>query len=72
MKKKVPHYTRIIDARKRKISVGVPKEYFFDYLQPEVGKVFHNFIDIIKSTEIASVSDVSVTGSDKIYESWRP
>jgi len=72
MNKKVPHYTRIIEARKRKISVGVPKEYFFDYLQPEVGKVFHNFIDIIKSTEIASVSDVSVTGSDKIYESWRP
>mgnify|MGYP001293451982 CR=1 FL=1 len=72
MNKNVPRYTRIIETRKRKISVGVPKEYFFDYLQPEVWKVFHNFIDTIKSTEIASVSDVSVTGSDKIYESWRP
>jgi aspartyl-tRNA(Asn)/glutamyl-tRNA(Gln) amidotransferase subunit A len=70
--KKVPNYARIVESSKRKISVGLPKEYFFDYLQPGVRKVFHNFIDIIKSTEIASVFDVSVPGSDKIYESWRP
>lgn len=70
--KQVPDYTKSIKAIKPKISIGIPKEYFFQYLQPEVEKVFHKFIDTIKSSDIASVSDVSIPESDKIYESWRP
>ncbi len=70
--KQVPDYTKNINRIKPKMSVGIPKEYFFYYLQPEVGKVFHKFIDTIKSSDIASVSDISIPESDKIYESWRP
>jgi aspartyl-tRNA(Asn)/glutamyl-tRNA(Gln) amidotransferase subunit A len=40
-------------------------------LQPEVQRVFFDFIDTIKSMDI-SVSDVHVSVADKIYDSWRP
>jgi aspartyl-tRNA(Asn)/glutamyl-tRNA(Gln) amidotransferase subunit A len=72
----VPNYVQIvekhsIEANKKNLSVGIPKEYFFDYLQPEVQRVFFDFVDTIRSMDI-SVADVHLTGFDKIYESWRP
>jgi aspartyl-tRNA(Asn)/glutamyl-tRNA(Gln) amidotransferase subunit A len=74
--KKVPNYVEIIEnekaiSKKKNISVGIPKEYFFDCLQPDVQRVFFDFVDTIKSMDI-SVLDVHITGADKIYESWRP
>jgi aspartyl-tRNA(Asn)/glutamyl-tRNA(Gln) amidotransferase subunit A len=74
--KVVPNYVEIIEKNekttsKKKIFVGIPKEYFFDYLQPEVRRVFLDFVDTIKSMDI-SVSDVNINGTDKIYDSWRP
>jgi aspartyl-tRNA(Asn)/glutamyl-tRNA(Gln) amidotransferase subunit A len=68
----VPNYTKFLEESvNQKITVGIPKEYFFDYLQPEVKSVFHKFIETIRSMDIA-VSDVSIQETDKIYESWRP
>jgi aspartyl-tRNA(Asn)/glutamyl-tRNA(Gln) amidotransferase subunit A len=72
--KGVPNYVEIIENEKttsKNISIGIPKEYFFDYLQPEVQSVFFDFVDTIKSMDI-SVSDVHISGADKIYDSWRP
>jgi aspartyl-tRNA(Asn)/glutamyl-tRNA(Gln) amidotransferase subunit A len=73
--KKVPNYVKEIEYDEvtinKKMSVGIPKEYFFDYLQPEVERVFFDFVDTIKSMDI-SVSDIHLEGTDKIYESWRP
>ena len=76
--KEIPNYVEIIEnekeetaKKKKNIYVGIPKEYFFDYLQPDVQSVFFEFVDTIKSMDI-SVSDVHVGGADKIYESWRP
>jgi aspartyl-tRNA(Asn)/glutamyl-tRNA(Gln) amidotransferase subunit A len=72
--KEIPDYAKVIEdesTSSKKISVGIPKEYFFDYLQPEVERVFLDFVDTIKSMGI-SVSDVHISGADKIYESWRP
>jgi aspartyl-tRNA(Asn)/glutamyl-tRNA(Gln) amidotransferase subunit A len=72
--KKVPDYVKVIEDEStpmKKISVGIPKEYFFDYLRPEVEEVFLDFVDTIRSMDI-SVSDVHISGADKIYESWRP
>ena len=69
--KKVPDYTKIIEeSNSDKMSIGIPKEYFFDCLQPEVEDVFHDFIDAIRSMGI-TVSDINLQESDKIYESWR-
>ena len=73
--KEVPNYVEIIENEKttgkKNISVGIPKEYFFDCLQPVVQRVFLDFVDTVKSMDI-SVSDVHIRGADKIYESWRP
>ena len=73
--KETPNYTEIAESvrtrSKKNFSVGIPKDYFFDYLQPEVQRVFFDFIDTIKSMDI-SVSDVHVSVADKIYDSWRP
>jgi aspartyl-tRNA(Asn)/glutamyl-tRNA(Gln) amidotransferase subunit A len=73
--KEVPNYVGIIENKKttsmKKFSVGIPKEYFFDYLQPEVQRVFLDFVDTVNSMDI-SISDVHISGADKIYESWRP
>jgi aspartyl-tRNA(Asn)/glutamyl-tRNA(Gln) amidotransferase subunit A len=73
--KETPNYAEIAENErtrsKKNFSVGIPKDYFFDYLQPEVQRVFFDFIDTIKSMDI-SVSDVHVSGADKIYDSWRP
>jgi aspartyl-tRNA(Asn)/glutamyl-tRNA(Gln) amidotransferase subunit A len=72
----VPNYVGRLEkerenTNKKNLTVGIPKEYFFDYLQPEVCRVFFDFVDTVKSMDI-SVSDVHISGSDKIYESWRP
>jgi aspartyl-tRNA(Asn)/glutamyl-tRNA(Gln) amidotransferase subunit A len=73
-KKNVPNYVKVIednDNISKRLSVKIPNEYFFDYLQPDVEKVFFNFVNTIKSMDI-SVSDIHMADSDKIYESWRP
>src|ERR1041385_2500721 len=72
--KKVPEYVKIVEGEEtsnKRISVGIPEEYFFDYLQPDVERTFLDFIDTIKSMDI-SVFDVHIREVDKIYESWRP
>jgi aspartyl-tRNA(Asn)/glutamyl-tRNA(Gln) amidotransferase subunit A len=72
--KKVPEYVKIVEGEEisnNRISVGIPEEYFFDYLQPDVERTFLDFIDTIKSMDI-SVFDVHIREVDKIYESWRP
>jgi aspartyl-tRNA(Asn)/glutamyl-tRNA(Gln) amidotransferase subunit A len=71
----VPNYIDIIETKEdelKNLSVGIPKEYFFDYLSPEVEKIFHNFVDNLISMDISSVADVHLKEADKIYESWRP
>ncbi len=73
---KTPDYITAIEEKtnnysNNKLSVGIPKEYFFDYLQPEVEKTFLDFVDTLRSMDI-SVSDVHMSEAGKIYESWRP
>lgn len=72
--KKVPDYVKIVEGEEtsnKRISVGIPEEYFFDYLRPDVERTFLDFIDTIKSMDI-SVFDIHIRDVDKIYESWRP
>lgn len=72
--KKIPDYIKAIEAKEselKKQSVGIPKEYFFDYLHPEIEKIFYDFVDTLLSMNI-SVFDVHLKEANKIYESWRP
>jgi aspartyl-tRNA(Asn)/glutamyl-tRNA(Gln) amidotransferase subunit A len=73
--KNVPDYIKAIETKEnefKKQSVGIPKEYFFDHLNPEVEKIFFDFVDALISMDISSVTDVHLKEADKIYESWRP
>jgi aspartyl-tRNA(Asn)/glutamyl-tRNA(Gln) amidotransferase subunit A len=74
--KNVPDYIKAIETNEnelKKQSVGIPKEYFFDYLHPEVEKVFFEFVNTLTSMNLtSSVTDVHLREADKIYESWRP
>ncbi|MDN5845418.1 MAG: hypothetical protein L0H53_03995 [Candidatus Nitrosocosmicus sp.] len=68
-------YIKAIETKEnefKKQSVGIPKEYFFDHLHPEVEKIFFDFVDALISMDISSVTDVHLKEADKIYESWRP
>ena len=73
--KNVPDYIKAIETKEnefKKQPVGIPKEYFFDHLNPEVEKIFFDFINALISMDISSVTDVHLKEADKIYESWRP
>jgi aspartyl-tRNA(Asn)/glutamyl-tRNA(Gln) amidotransferase subunit A len=70
--KKKSSYTEVVeDSTVEKISVGIPKQYFFDYLQTEVEHVFYNFIDTIKSMGIPICEDINLHYAEKYSTSWR-
>jgi aspartyl-tRNA(Asn)/glutamyl-tRNA(Gln) amidotransferase subunit A len=68
--KNIPRYKRIIaETKDKKLSVGLPKQYFFDYLQEEVRNIFNNFIDALRLSD--SLLEINIGKTDKIHESWR-
>jgi aspartyl-tRNA(Asn)/glutamyl-tRNA(Gln) amidotransferase subunit A len=65
---KIPNYTRIIERSiVEKISVGIPKSYFLDYLSSDVERLFYSFIDVLKSMEIR-VDEVELHNTDQYFE----
>jgi len=45
-RKKVPQYTKILEkSNVEKITIGVPNNYFFDYVDPEVERLFYQFLE---------------------------
>ncbi|MFL6508978.1 MAG: amidase family protein, partial [Nitrososphaeraceae archaeon] len=51
--------------------IGIPKQFFFDIIEPKVMDTFRNFVDRLQGCGIATASDVDVDGTDKILETWR-
>src|SRR5919106_5259112 len=44
----IPRYRKdFAETKDKKLSVGLPRQYFFDYLQPEVKDIINNFIDTV-------------------------
>ena len=70
--KKVPAYTKIIEkSNLKRLRTAVPKEYFFNYLHPEVEVIFCNFIEILRSNGFIEVHDVNLQYNSKKYcRSW--
>lgn len=46
---KVPDWTSLISTDVSKMTIGIPKEYFADDLNPEIKKIAMNAIEILKS-----------------------
>jgi aspartyl-tRNA(Asn)/glutamyl-tRNA(Gln) amidotransferase subunit A len=56
----------------KKFKIGIPKQFFFDMIEPKVMEIFRTFVDRLTGCGIATVSNVDVEGTDKIFETWRP
>ena len=53
-----------------KFKLGIPEEFFFDLIDPDVMNIFDTFIDKIHESGISTIR-VNVEETDKIYETWR-
>jgi aspartyl-tRNA(Asn)/glutamyl-tRNA(Gln) amidotransferase subunit A len=60
------------DQSGTKFKVGIPKQFFFDIIEPKVMEIFREFVDRLNGCGITTVSNVDVDRTDKIFESWRP
>jgi aspartyl-tRNA(Asn)/glutamyl-tRNA(Gln) amidotransferase subunit A len=58
-------------SSKKKFKIGIPKQFFFDMIEPKVMEIFREFVDRLHGCGITSTSDVNVDGTDKIFETWR-
>jgi aspartyl-tRNA(Asn)/glutamyl-tRNA(Gln) amidotransferase subunit A len=54
-----------------KFKVGIPKQFFFDIIEPKVMKIFREFVDRLHDCGITT-ANVDVAATDKIFETWRP
>jgi aspartyl-tRNA(Asn)/glutamyl-tRNA(Gln) amidotransferase subunit A len=52
--------------------IGIPKQFFFDIIEPKVMEIFREFVDKLNGCGITTISDVDVDQTDKIIETWRP
>jgi aspartyl-tRNA(Asn)/glutamyl-tRNA(Gln) amidotransferase subunit A len=69
--KKVPPYTKIIEtSNSGGMSIGVPKDYFFDYVHSEVESLFYQFLESIKSLGY-KVFDLDLQNTERYYDTWR-
>jgi aspartyl-tRNA(Asn)/glutamyl-tRNA(Gln) amidotransferase subunit A len=69
---KVLEYTRIIEKSTLKgIRIGIPKEYFFDHLNPEVQGLFYDFVETLRSNGSIIVYDLDLHNTSEYYRSWR-
>jgi aspartyl-tRNA(Asn)/glutamyl-tRNA(Gln) amidotransferase subunit A len=59
------------DDINEKFKIGIPKQFFFDMIEPKVMEVFRAFVDRLHGCGITTVSNVDVDGTDKIFETWR-
>jgi aspartyl-tRNA(Asn)/glutamyl-tRNA(Gln) amidotransferase subunit A len=77
----VPSYLNEISSSERKsnnskdsnnkFKIGIPKQFFFDIIHPDVMEVFREFIDRLPGSGINTISNVDIDGTDKIFETWR-
>jgi aspartyl-tRNA(Asn)/glutamyl-tRNA(Gln) amidotransferase subunit A len=64
--------TRKNNDSSKKFKIGIPKQFFFDMVEPKVMKVFEQFVDRLNGCGgITIISNVDVQGTDKIFETWR-
>ena len=52
--------------------IGIPKQFFFDIIEPKVMKIFGEFVDKLHGCGITTISNVDVDQTDRIFETWRP
>ena len=69
----VPDYLQIVsesDDKSRKFTLGVPKEYFFDLIDPRVMDVFENCLGEMHACGVSTVP-VTLNETRKISDAWK-
>jgi aspartyl-tRNA(Asn)/glutamyl-tRNA(Gln) amidotransferase subunit A len=66
----VPNYIDEVEKTQGKFRLGIPKQFFFDIIDPKVKHTFDSFVERAESCQISS-THVDVDQTDKIYETWR-
>jgi aspartyl-tRNA(Asn)/glutamyl-tRNA(Gln) amidotransferase subunit A len=70
-RKNVPQYTKIVEkSNVEKITIGVPNNYFFDYVDPEVERLFYQFLESLKSLGY-KVFYIDVQKTERYCNTWR-
>ena len=59
-------------STRRNFKIGIPKQFFFDMIEPKVMEIFRVFVERLQSCGITTISNVDVERTDKIFETWRP
>jgi aspartyl-tRNA(Asn)/glutamyl-tRNA(Gln) amidotransferase subunit A len=76
----IPNYLKEMSSDRRrnsdnnsskKFKIGIPKQFFFDMIEPKVMEIFREFVDRLDSCGITTISNVEVDGTDRILETWR-
>ena len=76
----VPDYLKEISSyrrrntsndRSKKFKIGIPKQFFFNMIEPKVMEIFREFVDRLHGCGISATSNVDVDGTDKIFDTWR-
>ena len=57
--------------RSKKFKIGIPKQFFFDMIEPKVMEIFREFVDRLHGCGISATSNVDVDGTEKIFDTWR-
>jgi aspartyl-tRNA(Asn)/glutamyl-tRNA(Gln) amidotransferase subunit A len=58
-------------STRRNFKIGIPKQFFFDMIEPKVMEIFRAFVERLQGYGITTISNVDVEGTDKIFETWR-
>lgn len=66
-----PSEKRNNSNRSEQFKIGIPKQFFFDIIEPKVMDIFRSFVDRLQDCGIAVTSNVDVSGTDMILETWR-
>ena len=59
-------------STRRNFKIGIPKQFFFDMIEPKVMEIFRAFVERLQGYGITTISNIDVEGTDKIFETWRP
>lgn len=60
---------KILLEKKITITIGIPKDYFLDYMENGVENTFNNFINILKSNKSLSFINVEID-AEHFFRSW--
>ena len=61
----------LYNFEKRKITLGIPNNYFLDYLHSDIEYLFSNFIKSLLSSDGINLKYIKLKKTEQYYKSWK-